>query len=1246
MAYSFDELQALTSPAPAPQNNSVAFEALPPTDDQEGLLPTAGRLGTAVLRGASKGISEGLSVASFGKVDDQFLNVFGESKTAGEEVAESIGNFASGFLPAIGIVGKVGKVAKAINAGSKVTKLLNNRFVQTNLASAITDFAFIDENTKRLSNIAEEHGIPFADILAQSDTDDEFVSRLKSVSEGLLIGNAVDLLAVSGKALFKANKLKQSGATIDEIQQALATDPQISATAKAIKEANEAEGTAGLVFKGRPDDVPTTPSGVTGSPVASGVQPLADPSKLKTGARPDLDLRDSALDVPRGTAPVSKGQLVKLFATYEANAGKLALEDIATNAPEVLTSIRSLNSAKDTENWFGSFVNAFSDYLGSRKGGVIPDAVRSDKALEYLKNSLDKSGFEGIVEGARASAQFASQLPVLANSYQMALSLLNVATKSSVDTFLSEMGSFSGVAGRIKSLSEAPKSVEGLLKMLGVQKSLSGYFKQIGTGAGRTLRVMRRASQQTSQAEGVSRAVNEILGPSLGSSNQLIGSTAQELLGAVNSKGGLKRLEELALKLKLAGNDEIAFSKIVDAPAKGLDRLATYTINALLSQPKTFATLQLASNSLTALFLPVERASGGLLRGDIRQVKDNLRIIGYYTRLAGEATKWTIKSLKAGQNFINASSVVTEQVGKKEILGGIEGVEKMSPTLAQAFRGIDVLLTSPTRFMQAIDEGFKQIEVRSFASAHLHGEALEAGLRTPQEIAKYVDEGLDKLITQDGALNSEMAIRGQARKQAKEQGLNKFDAYELEERMVETWQPRMTRLEKLSDDFAKEATFTRQGVLVKNASGGYEVETGITQAISSLASQYPLIRIAVLPFVNTPMNVLKAVGQRLFPSITTRIPVIKGLHKQLIADITSGDPIRMASAEGRIAMGNLISTTALMASASGVITGTGPSDEQERKLLMQTGWQPQSIRIPTPEGDKYVSYAKLDPFASFFGITADFLDAMSRADEAKRGEGFELFAQAITIAMSANLVNKSYVASLDQAIDLLQQPDRYAEKYLQSKVSSLIPAGLGGLAPIFRDEEMVEIRSISDAIMSKIPNGNGLEAKRNLLGEKVRRNSPSLVDYFLPTALSEDKNDKVITELSKLHHGFRNPSSRVNGIELLDYRLPNGQTGYDRYMELTGSVRVNGKTLRQSLDKLISSKAYQKLPDENLFDVDKSPRISEIKKVLNVYRKKARFELQNELPKLKTQFRVVEQLKDARDSGRSVEGLIQQLEGS
>lgn len=1243
-------VDSMFTPSPTPAN-PVAFESLPPADDAQGILPTAGRIGTAVLRGASKGLGEAASVVSLGKIDDQFLNVFGESQTTGEEIAETIGNFAVGFLPAIGVVGKAGKVAKILGAGSSVAKILSNKFVQSATASAITDFAFFDEKTKRLSNIAEEYGIPFSDILAQSDSDTEFVARLKSASEGILLGTAFDLLATSGKALFKAKSLQKAGATPEQALKALSEDPQISATAQALKQANEAEPAGNLVFKQA--EAPTTGSVApeTGGPsVASGVQPPVDPNKLPVGPRPDLDLKGSALAVPRGTTPVSKVQLYRLFDLYENNKGTLALDDIRNNAPEILTSIRSIRTAKETEEWFGSFVSAFGEFIQNRKGGVIPDAVRSEKAFEYLKNTLDTSGFENLLSGARASAQFASQLPVLTNAYQMALSTLNVATKISVDDFLAEVGSFKGVMGSVRSLSEAPKSVQGLLQMLEVKKALTGYFKQIGSGAGRTLRVFRRINRDAQgfpleANPGLAQAVDELLGPQLGSSNPLVGRSAQELLGAVNAKGGLKRLEDLAMKLKLAGNDEIAFSKIVDSTTTGLDRLATYTINALLSKPATFATLQLTANGLNSLYLPIERTIGAVFRGDLAEAKKNIRIIGYYTSLAGEATKWMVRSLKEGQNFISGGGILAEQAGKKEVLGGIESLEKLSPTLGKALKGVDVLLTSPTRFMQSIDEGFKQIQVRAFLSAQLHGEAIEAGLKTPIEITKYVEDGISKLITQDGALNSELAIRGQARKMAKDQGLNKFDAYELEQKMVETWQPRVTRLERLADDFSKEATFTRQGYQTTLPNGEFYVESGISGAISSIASRNPLVRILILPFVNTPMNVMKAVGQRLFPSLTINTPILKGLHKQLIADLASGDPARLASAEGRIIMGNLISTTALLASASGLITGNGPKDEQERKLLMQTGWQPMSVRIPTPEGDKYVSFAKIDPFASFFGLTADFLEAMSKADETKRGEGMELFGMAIATALSKNVINKTYLASLDQVVDMLQQPDRFAEKYLQSKAGAFVPGGIGALAPLFNNEEQAEIRSITDAILAKIPGADGVETKRNLLGEKLTRNSPVLVDYFFPTAISQNKNDKLMDEISRLQHGFRNPSTRVNGIDLLDYRLANGQTAYDRYMELTGQIRVNGKTLRQSLEKLVNSKAYSKLPDDRLFDVDKSPRISEIKKIINVYRKQARLELQKELPKLRTQFRLVERIKEGRQSGRSVEQLIQQLEG-
>jgi hypothetical protein len=166
-----------------------------------------------------------------------------------------------------------------------------------------------------------------------------------------------------------------------------------------------------------------------------------------------------------------------------------------------------------------------------------------------------------------------------------------------------------------------------------------------------------------------------------------------------------------------------------------------------------------------------------------------------------------------------------------------------------------------------------------------------------------------------------------------------------------------------------------------------------------------------------------------------------------------------------------------------------------------------------------------------------------------------------------------------------------------------------------------------------------------MLGEKITRNSPSIVDYLVPTAVSKDKNDAVINELSRLQHGFRNPSTKLNGLELLDYSMENGQTAYDRYMELTGQVKLAGKTLRQSLDKLIKSNQYQRLPEDRLYSVDDSPRISEIKKIVNKYRQQARLQLQRELPKVRQQLRVVEQIKEGRRSGRSVEGLIESLQG-
>lgn len=1210
---SFDELPSLNAPVPPMGATETEVPMAPAPDAQEGVFGTASRLGTAVLRGGAKGIGEIAQVASFGKIDDNFLNVFGESQTGGEELAEGIGNFAVGFLPAVGVLGKVAKATKVLKgvAGAEaISSVLSNKFARGTIAGAITDFGFFDEHTKRLSNIAEEAGIPFADILAQSDSDSEFVARLKSASEGVFLGGATELFMGSAKALFTAGKMKMAGKTAQEVVEALKKDPQIQGSINILRTAEE-DALA---------QAKAVPS------LATEMQP-----NMKKGARPDRELGANAIPVPVTSAPISEAQLGKLFNVYISGNGELNGADVAREAPEIITSIKSLKTVKDAEEWFGSFVSAFDGFLKNRKGGVLPDAVRAEKGLNYLKETLDARGFETILGGARSSAQFASQLPVLTEAYKIANTLFHTASKSAVDEFLAEMPKFKGFAGTAKALSgDLPASARNFLQILEAQKAMSGYIKQIGAGASRTLRVFRK--------DNTAQAVEEILG----SGREFIGKDAQALMGAVNSKGGLRRLEDLAMKIKLAGDNEVAFTKLVDGTRTGLDRLATYTINAMLSKVSTFASIQFASNSLTSLYLPLERATGALFRGDLAESKNSLRVIGYYNRLAGEARNWFVKSLKEGQTFIGSESSVAE-AGKQQVLGGVKYLETNAPMLAKALNGIDVLLTSPTRFMQAVDEGFKQLHVRASASAYLHGEALEKGLKDPAQIVSYVEEGLAKLITQDGALNSELAIRQQAQRMGKARGLNKFDIADLENNMVSEYQPKLSRIESLAKDFSQEATFTRQGVL---SADGTTYEKGFSQLVSNIASSSPLVRLVALPFVNTPMNLMKMVGQRLFPSITTNIPGIRGFHKQLLNDMASGDPARMASAEGRIIMGNLMSVGALMTAGSGAITGSGPRDPEELKLLTQTGWQANSFRIPTPNGDSYISYAKLDPFASFLGLTADFVDKMSQLSENHRQDGLQMFATAIGIAFAKNVTNKTYLASLKQFDEAISQPDRFMEKFVQTKVGAMVPSALGGLAPLFNNEELAEVRSIGDAILARIPGANAVESKRNILGEKITRNSPSIVDYLVPTAVSKDKNDPVINELSRLQHGFRNPSTRLNGLELLDYSLPNGQTAYDRYMELTGEVRLGTKTLRQSLEKLVNSDSYKRLPDDKLFGVDDSPRISEIKKVINKYRQQARIDLQNELPKVKQQLRVVEQIKTGRRAGRDVEGLLTQLEGN
>jgi hypothetical protein len=195
------------------------------------------------------------------------------------------------------------------------------------------------------------------------------------------------------------------------------------------------------------------------------------------------------------------------------------------------------------------------------------------------------------------------------------------------------------------------------------------------------------------------------------------------------------------------------------------------------------------------------------------------------------------------------------------------------------------------------------------------------------------------------------------------------------------------------------------------------------------------------------------------------------------------------------------------------------------------------------------------------------------------------------------------------------------------------------------DHEIKQIRSFADYWLRTAPVAqNRLDPKRNLLGEAKEYGAGNLYRAFSPLPISADDDDDVLKEVASLNHGFSNPSPSFNGlIDLTEYRNNKGQSAHDRRLELMSTVRINGKTLRQELSKVISSSKYQKYSPRSEPGLT-SPRVKLLNRVLTKYRAKAMDEMLKEYPELSNFKRDYDMAKEQQRRGQALDNLIQTLE--
>lgn len=772
-------------------------------------------------------------------------------------------------------------------------------------------------------------------------------------------------------------------------------------------------------------------------------------------------------------------------------------------------------------------------------------------------------------------------------------------------------------------------------EVVSVNKQMREAVVRGKSSTGRTLQQFKEQAEFIGGMEGeaVAQAQIKALAERGGREEQL--TQARALLALVDEQGPEALMEHLA--------------KTEGKPF--LNATLEYWMNSILSGLKTM-TVNFMGNAATSLYLPFEGMVGAGARGQWDQVKVYAET--YLDLLSSTRDAWNYSKkafgtfMEEGENVLLPDSrAFAEGEARKAISSEAFGLREESP-MGRFLDWAGPKVRVPGRTLQATDEFFKQLNARAIVKRNLRKEALDKGLQGKQ-LAEYVEGGVDKII-RNGEMFKAQDIYKKAKANVEAQQPKSRDIFDstTEENIKDAIKKEFNRLwqseGKFNQSLAEAATAYAEDVTFTKALRPGSRSKGAQDFLVA----HPEFRF-VVPFVRTPVNILSFAFDRspiaaanaakdliLSKAIGKEFPAMSEAQRHLARDLGSSDPAIRSEATGRMIMATGSFFTILSAVSAGTITGRGPNSKEERRALEAAGWQPYSIRI----GDTYISYNRMDPFATMIGTIVDYREYGRWADTGDQTILEQQFL-AVVSSLAQNFTNKSYVSGIRSFVDLVTDPEANvateAGRLGASFIPSLVGQNVGAVDPYAR-----EMRTMSDSFRNRIPFlSDNLDPVRNILGEPVDRvrslggETIPLANAFLPIATRSTKDRAIATELASLAWPFSPPPKKKQGQDLTQIELSSGHSAYDRWQELTGQVRIGRSTLKSSLKRLIASERYQRLPAESE-PGNPSPRVELIRSEIRRFRNRAWRELLKEVPELRQATNQFERGRELRRRGVSV----------
>lgn len=315
----------------------------------------------------------------------------------------------------------------------------------------------------------------------------------------------------------------------------------------------------------------------------------------------------------------------------------------------------------------------------------------------------------------------------------------------------------------------------------------------------------------------------------------------------------------------------------------------------------------------------------------------------------------------------------------------------------------------------------------------------------------------------------------------------------------------------------------------------------------------------VIPFVRTPGNIMKYTLDR-----TPVAPFFDDTRRALKGEL-GADARDLAVA--RMMVGTGIATAAFVAAKSGVITGGAPRERNQARALRDTGWQPYSVK----SGDTYISYSRLEPFASIVGMAAD----AATMERDKDGPLAGVLDMALASA-AQNLTSKSFTRGPSEFLLAISDPERNMHRFVRNQMASAVPgSSLMGSAARAMDPTLRDARSVTDAMKARIPGlSKTVPARINLRGEEIQRETPfSMANVFYQ---STEKDDPVAAEMARLGVGIGQASRELDGRRL-------SAEAFERL------ERDTNKAAHTRLAAIIDRETWKRLPEE-----EKAARIRKV----------------------------------------------------